>query len=258
MTSVFGHAYAHQYDALYGDKDYQAECDAVERFLTRYGTDSGASILDLGCGTGTHAMLLADRGHAVTGVDAAPAMLEQARAKSAQRPGAGAPRFVEGDIRTIALGQTFDVVLMMFAVLGYQTRNVDVAAALRTVRAHLRPGGIFICDVWFGPAVLSVGPTDRVKVIDEPGGQLHRAASGRLDVMHHTCRVEYQTWRTRGDQEVERTAEVHTMRYFHPLELEHFLSDAGMELCTMCPVDNLDAMPSLDSWNVWVCARTAC
>jgi SAM-dependent methyltransferase len=255
MTPVFGDAYARQYDALYGDKDYQAECEAVERLLARHGTGPTVSVLDLGCGTGTHALLLADRGHAVTGVDVAPAMLELARAKSAQRPRPGAPRFVEGDIRTVELGQTFDVTLMMFAVLGYQTRNADVAAALRTVRAHLRPGGMFICDVWFGPAVLSLGPSDRVKVIDEPGGQLHRSASGRLDVMHHTCLVEFHTWRTRGGREVERTAEKHTMRYFHPLELDLFLAAAGMELCTICPVDNLDAVPGLDTWNVWVCAR---
>jgi SAM-dependent methyltransferase len=202
-------------------------------------------------------MLLAERGHSVTGVDVAPPMLELARAKSAQRPKSGAPRFVEGDIRTVELGQTFDVALMMFAVLGYQTRNADVAAALRTVRAHLRPGGMFICDVWFGPAVLAIGPSDRVKVIDEAGGQLHRSASGRLDVMHQTCLVEFQTWRTHGGREVERTVEAHTMRYFHPLELELFLCNAGMELCTICPVDDLDAVPGLDTWNVWVCARAA-
>lgn len=255
MTPVFGNTYAGQYDALYGNKNYPHECDAVQRLLERYGTGPAVSVLDLGCGTGTHAMLLADRGYTVTGVDISLSMLDQARGKSARRPGDHAPQFVEGDIRTVKLNQSFDVVLMMFAVLGYQTRNADVAAALRTVRNHLRPGGLFICDVWFGPAVLAVGPSDRVKVIDEPGGQLHRVASGRLDVMQHTSRVEYHCWRTRAGIEVERTTESHTMRYFYPLELELFLSDAGMELCTICPVDDLDTVPTLDTWNVWVCAR---
>lgn len=257
MTPVFGNDYARQYDALYGDKNYSSECDAVELLLARFGDGSSTSVLDLGCGTGTHAMMLTDRGHSVIGVDVAPAMLDVARAKAALRTGSGAPQFVEGDIRTINLAHQFDAVLMMFAVLGYQTRNADVAAALRTVRMHLRPGGLFICDVWFGPTVLSVGPSHRVKVIDEPGGQLHRAASGRLDVMHQTCLVEYETWRTRDGVETERTMEGHTMRYFHPLELELFLSDAGMELCTIRPVNDLDAEPGLDTWNVWVCARLA-
>ncbi len=252
MSTAFGPSYARQYDALYGDKDYQAECDALAELMRRHARGATSTVLDLGCGTGTHDMLLSDRGHRVTGVDISVAMLDQARAKVAQRSGTEAPEFLEGDVRTVRLGRTFDVVLMMFAVLGYQTGNADVTAAMRTVRAHLRPGGLFICDVWFGPTVLSVGPSDRVKVVDEPGGQLHRVASGRLDVMHHTCRVEYRSWRTRGGQEFDRTAEEHTMRYFFPLELDHYLEEAGFRRRAMCPVGNLDAEPGLDSWNVWV------
>jgi SAM-dependent methyltransferase len=259
MSGVFEKSYAHQYDALYGEKDYPAECDAVEELFRRHGRGPMHSILDLGCGTGTHALLLAERGYAVTGVDRSAAMLGLAREKMKRGVagrGLATPEFIEGDIRTLRLGRTFDAVLMLFAVLGYQTGDADVAAAMRTVASHLRPGGVFICDVWFGPAVLAIGTSDRLKVIDGPDGQLHRTSSGQLDPANHTCRVHFRTWRTNGSRVTDESIEEHTMRYFFKPELERFLAGAGLESCAISPFDDLDALPSPATWNVWACGRS--
>jgi SAM-dependent methyltransferase len=255
VTNPFGLVYADQYDRLYRQKNYDAECDAIEELLRRYGVGATETILDLGCGTGSHATRLADRGYLLTGVDRSTAMLSHARAKAASRTGAGVPEFLEGDVRSIELGRTFDAVLMMFAVLGYQTKNDDVVAALRTVRQHIRHGGLFIFDVWFGPAVLAVRPSDRLAVIEDGGAQILRAASAQIDVMTHTCRVKYQVWRMVGDEVAARSEEEHTMRFFFPLELEHLLAEQGLEPCAVRPFDDLDGIPGLDTWNVWVCAR---
>ena len=257
MSGVFEPAYAHHYDALYGEKNYAAECDAIEELFRRYSATPPRALLDLGCGTGTHALLLSERGYAVTGVDRSPAMLALAREKieNAVTRVRVRPEFLEGDIRALQLGRTFDAALMLFAVLGYQTSDADVSAAMRSVASHLRPGGVFICDLWFGPAVLAIGTSDRVKVIDEPGGQLHRTSSGLLDTANHTCRVNFQTWRTIGDRVVDESAEAHTMRYFFQPELERFFNDAGLELCAISPFENLDVQPGPGTWNVWVCGR---
>jgi hypothetical protein len=50
--TVFGAEYAASYDELYGDKDYQAECELIDGVFKRYAHGSIASVLDLGCGTG--------------------------------------------------------------------------------------------------------------------------------------------------------------------------------------------------------------
>src|SRR5206468_3380563 len=114
------------------------------------------TVLDLGCGTGNHALPLARRGFSVTGVDRSPGMLEQAAQKSsASGLGDKAPDFKQGDLRELDLHQQFDAALMMFAVLGYQLTNENVASALATVRRHLKPGGLFVFDIWYGPAVLA-------------------------------------------------------------------------------------------------------
>ena len=259
MTDVFEQPYARQYDALYGEKDYAAECDAVEELFRRHAKGPTHALLDLGCGTGTHALLLARRGYAVTGVDRSPAMLALARKKAEvadTRMIATPPVFAQGDVRTAQLGRSFDAALMMFAVLGYQTADADVAAAMRTVASHLRPGGLFVCDLWYGPAVLAIGTSDRVKVIDTPDGQLHRTSSGTVDRAHHTCRVDFRTWRVVGGKTADESAESHTMRYFFEDELAKFLDAAGMDLCAVHPFENLHARPTDANWNIWVCART--
>jgi len=51
-------AYASSYDGLYRDKDYEAECDFLEQIFARYARAPIRTILDLGCGTGGHALAL--------------------------------------------------------------------------------------------------------------------------------------------------------------------------------------------------------
>jgi len=75
VSEVFGREYASVYDALYRNKDYEGEVDLIERILAEHGASGPRRLLDLGCGTGNHALPLARRGHTVLGVDRSASML---------------------------------------------------------------------------------------------------------------------------------------------------------------------------------------
>src|SRR6266567_477654 len=173
--AVFGADYANAYDVLYQDKDYASECDLIERVFAEYAAGRRVrSVLDLGCGTGGHAVPLAEHGYEVVGVDRSAEMLRHAVERSrTDRDAAHAarrgPRFELGDIGSIDLRREFDAVVMMFAVLGYQVTNEAVQAALASARRHLAAGGLLFGDLWYGPAVLAQRPSERVKVIELPG-----------------------------------------------------------------------------------------
>ena len=141
--NVFGD-YANYYDTLYREKDYEKDCDFLEQILEELSSEPISRILDLGCGTGGHALPLARRGYDVTGVDRSEQMLAIARAKAVQAN--LSVEFRQGDIRNLELGQTFDAVISMFAVMSYQTTNDDIMSAFHTAKRHLEPGGLFVFD----------------------------------------------------------------------------------------------------------------
>lgn len=250
---TFGKVYADAYDLFYNDKDYEAECDMIEEVFRRYGSGNIKTILDLGCGTGNHAVPLSRRGYNVTGVDCSAEMLSHARNKISSEE--NQPVFLGGDLLSLNLNQQFDAVLMMFAVLGYQTTNNDVFAALRVVRNHLKPGGLYVFDVWYGPAVLTIRPGDKVKIIPTEKGKIIRTTSGSLDILNELAEVRYYVIHMRNNSVLAEGEEVHTMRYFFPQELTFFLSQAGLEMLLLRAFGNLDQEPSEDSWNALVVAK---
>ena len=258
MNDVFGSVYADQYDWLYADKDYGAECDFIEQIFRRFATRPIRSILDLGCGTGGHAIPLAQRGYEVTGADISADMLAQAQRKATatfnvQR--SDVPTFRHGDLRTTELDCTFDAVLMMFAVLSYQRTNDDLAAALATVRRHLVPGGLFVCDFWYGPAVLAQRPSERVKVIEQDSGRVIRLVRPTLDTLHHTVRVDYHLLRLHDRTLLAETQEQHLMRFLFPQELAYFASVAGLKVEHLCPFMALEQSPTEQDWNAAAVAK---
>ena len=250
---VFDKAYAGTYDTLYQDKDYEAECDFLEQVFARHAQSPIRTILDLGCGTGGHALPLAERGYAVTGVDRSETMLSEARHKAqtlASDFGLRTPDFVVGDIRTLDLGRTFDAVIAMFAVISYQTTNEDLAAALRTARRHLGPGGLFVFDAWFGPGVLAQRPTDRLKKIESNGERIIRFAHPELDVREHIVSVNYKVLRIRGKRILEEVDELHKMRFLFPKEVEFYLAENELKLLHLCPFMKLERVIAESDWNV--------
>lgn len=254
MSVTFGAAYARAYDALYEEKDYESECDLLLGFL-RDGDGEVHRILDLGCGTGSHALVLGKRGIDVVGVDRSADMINVARQKAAEMPADHRPSFVVADIGELRLAERFDVVLMMFAVLGYQRTNEEVSKALATARAHLDAGGLLAFDVWYGPAVLSEGPSQRIKLVETDAKRIIRVASSNLDTRNHLCTVDYRLWALEGARLAEEVTESHPMRFFFPLELELFLDQAGFSLLRLGGFPDFYADPNQSTWNALALAQ---
>ena len=247
--SVFSEVYAGQYDGLYASKNYQSECDLVEDAVRRYATSKPVSLLDVGCGTGGHAIEMVQRGYVVTGVDLSQPMLDLAAEKSGAQLFSQQPQWVCGDVRNFETGHQYDLAIMMFAVVGYLTTNNDVLAGLRNVRRHLKPGALFVCDFWSGPSVLAVRPIDRVREVITQSGKVIRAASTTLDITNHTADVTFKLWTLANDRLVSETAETHHLRYFFPQEFALFLSNTGFELQSLSAFPSLEAPLTNESWN---------
>ena len=255
MKEVFQSSYAEIYDRVYQDKDYILECDVIEQLFKAHGKGSMREVLDLGCGTGNHAIPLARRGYNVVGVDRSEAMLLHAERKAAEAGIKENLAFHRSDVRSLELGRQFDAALMMFAVLGYQLTNADVLAALRAARRHVRIDGLLIFDVWYGPAVLKQGPSLRTKTVSGSGSQITRSSSGTLDASRHICEVQFDVVKSEAGRTLEKTQETHLMRFFFPLELELFMETSEFSLIQLASFPHIDREPDETTWNVLGVAR---
>lgn len=228
-TAVFN-GYARYYDLLYRDKDYAAEADYIARLIRRF-HPKAQTILELGSGTGIHASLLVEKGFMVHGVERSPEML--ARSLSlAGKMGIkhNRPVFSLGDIREARLNGRFDAVIALFHVISYQTTNQDVTAAFETARHHLNHGGVFIFDVWYGPAVLTERPAVRTKRMADEKIEVTRLAEPELHLNENRVDVHYHiSVRDLAANTVAEMKETHPMRYFFKPEIERIADQAGFQ-----------------------------
>lgn len=254
VMNVFGKEYAAVYNYLYRDKNYMEECDFIEKVFKRSGIKV-KSILDLGCGTGGHALVLARRGYNVVGVDRSKEMLKIAKnkAKNANLD----IEFIEGDITNINLNRKFDAVISMFAVMSYQTTNSAIENVCKTAKKHLFAGGIFLFDCWFGPAVLVEKPCVRVKEINlNKNEKIIRFTEPVLDILNHTVETRFKVLRIRNSCVVNETNESHLMRFLFPQEIKYFLEIAGFKKIEFCPFLKLGKSLTEHDWNMTVIAKT--
>jgi SAM-dependent methyltransferase len=123
---------------MWGDPaiEYADYCAHVTALVRQYSERPAVTLLDIGCGGGKNALNL-KRDFTVTGLDLSPTMLAQAKDLNPECT------FVQGDMRTFALGSTFDAVLMDDAIAHMNCRT-DLVAALRAAHAHLNPGGVLV------------------------------------------------------------------------------------------------------------------
>lgn len=245
--------YASYYDLVYSDKDYDGECDFLEQIFEKYCANPPKTILDVGCGTGNHLIPLAKRGYNVSGIDISEEMLAIARARS-KKDGLSV-ELNEADLRRFDLKSKFDVCICMFAVLGYINKNADIHSALCAIRKHLHPGGLFVFDVWYGPAVMDVGATSRLKIVQRNGLKLYRFAEPTRRNDDHICDVNYYFIATAQKRVVYEGEELHSMRYYFKDELNSFLTRSRLEPIKICSFMRLDEKPSRSTWNIVVVSK---
>ena len=118
----------------------------------------GGPVLELACGSGRLTLPLARGGREVVGLDVSPAMLDAARVK-AVRAGLEV-RWVRGDMETFDLNGRFGLILVSCNSLGHLTEPDALDRALRRIREHLAPGGLFAFDV-VNPRRPQLRPPDR-------------------------------------------------------------------------------------------------
>ena len=164
-------------------------------------------------------------------------------------------RFDRGDIRTFRVEEQFDAVISLFHVMSYLTTTRDLEAAFTTAKTHLKSGGIFIFDCWYGPAVLSDRPTIRIKRLETEEILVTRIAEPIMHPNDDRVDVNCQVFiKDKMSNAVEELRETHAMRYLFKHEIDYLFDQVGIQL-----IDYREWMTNkvagFDTWGIYFMGR---
>lgn len=213
---LFDERYVGFYEGL--DRAPLAEGDVT--FLERaLDLSPGMSVLDLGCGQGRHAIPLAERGYAVTGLDLSATMLQRAR-RFADERGVGV-RWLERRMEDLEGLGPFDAVVCLYTVLGFYGDEGDLAV-LRAVHDVLAPGGVLGLDVTNFAATLARLPP---VVWRESATSVNRERNVYEPLTGWLVSERTRFLKAGGVQELPSSR----VRAYLPHELRRLLTAAGLE-----------------------------
>jgi ubiquinone/menaquinone biosynthesis C-methylase UbiE len=213
------HALAKSYDRLTSDVDYQATVDFYFEILKREGLNPKTAV-DLACGTGSVAMLLAEKGMQVTAVDLSAEMLSEAAQKAADME--NPPFFVCQPLQALQLPRGVDLAVCALDSLDYITDPDDCAEAIRRIYRVLNPGGIFIFDVNTPEKLRAM---DGQVFLDEDE-DVFCVWRGEFDEQTNICSYGMDLFQRQGSV-WRRSCEEHREYAYTAEQLQGFLRQAG-------------------------------
>lgn len=206
------------YDLLYqNDKDHAAEATLLGK-LIRELNPAAATLLDVGCGTGSHARAFIDSGFTVDGIDLEPAFVELARTKCPEGT------FWVGDMAALEVPRRYDVVTCLFSAIGYVHTEDELRKTIAGMSAALNPGGVLIVDPWFEPGQLTHG---WISVLVGKGDDVTVCRMSRTLVEGTVSRMEFEYLIGRPSG-IERRRETHSLSLFTQPQMEAAFTEAGL------------------------------
>lgn len=206
------------YDQLTTDVPYVRWANYLEKQFARH-KNPIRSIVELGCGTGTLAAILAARGYQVTAVDLSPDMLSVAAEKCEELD----VQLVCQDMSKLALPMQADAVICCLDSLNYVTRPAQVQRTFQRVFRTLKPGGLFLFDVKTPYALESA---DGQVYIDE-NEEVYCVWRGEYDARRRICGYGIDLFALQEDGSWWRDGEYHEEYAYTMEELSAWLGEAG-------------------------------
>jgi SAM-dependent methyltransferase len=207
------------YEAIYRGrgKDYESEATTAVG-LIRERKPKAMSLLDVGCGTGSHLRYFADAFDHAEGMDLNEAMIAVARTNLPTVP------VRQGDMRQFDLRRRFDALTCMFSAIGNISGTDELDATLQSFTHHLNPGGVLVLEPWWFPEnfIPQYIGGDVVQVDGRTIARISRSVrqgdASRMEVHYVVAGPESGIW---------HFTDTHVMALYHRHEYEAAFARAG-------------------------------
>ena len=253
MTSYSGR-HAEFYDLFYADKPYPQEAAFVAKCLRTYSVGSTDHLLELACGTGSHALELEQLGYKIVATDYSEDMLHRARQKASERSSQVEFQLLNM-IQLEPGGAPFDGAYCLFDSIGYVATNEALLQLFQGVHKHLRPDGLFVFEFWHAAAMLRHYDPVRVRRWEMDHGSLLRISETTLDYARQVSNVLYSIYELKADGTYSSLTELQVNRYFLVQEMAAFMTAGGFAPVKWFAGFTMDENISDKTWHIVAVAR---
>jgi SAM-dependent methyltransferase len=155
-----------------------------------------------------------------------------------------------GDLRNGSWGGPFSAAIALFHVMSYLSTPEDFNAALRNIRRHLMPGGLFAFDFWSGAGVLADPPVIRSKTVPWKDGAIRRTSFPQTDPTTQSIeiRMKLEVLESPKGSPNESFEEIHRMRFLFPEDIQKSSKECGFICEQLCEWGSEGTEPPV-SWN---------
>jgi len=154
MNSTFA-KYAKYYDKIYLDKPYEEESKYISRILKK----KNLRILEVGCGSGEHALKFNNLGYKITAIDSSKQMILIAKKKSQKI------KFLNRDGLYYRSKEKFDAIILLFHVINFFKTLKELKYFFITASYNLKKDGLLICDFININALKKFPPAKEIKTV---------------------------------------------------------------------------------------------
>jgi ubiquinone/menaquinone biosynthesis C-methylase UbiE len=251
---IYDGRHAELYDLFYGAKPYAAEAGYLHGLLQRFSERPVQRVLDIACGTGSHAIELEKLGYEIVGSDLSEDMLARAREKAGTT--SSAIRFERHDMRTLDVGaRPFDAVLCLFDAIGHVQTTAAIKQTFGAVHRHLRDDGLFVLEFWHAAAMAGRHDPQRVRRWGTEHGEILRLSETTVDLALQCATVQHAIYDLRRDGTYQTAVERQVNRFFSLQEMSTLLDDCRFDVLKYYSGFSPDENLTPDSWHIVLVAR---
>lgn len=231
---------AQYYDMLYGKKENILEdCNFLELAFKKYCPYKPSEILDIGCGTGNHAIELVKRGYKVIGIDQSKRMIEEAKTKATGTKN-GLLFFIQ-NMKNIELPRKNDCAICLFNSFGYLIDQNDLKKFFYRLQNCLKKDSLFIFEFW---NIGAVKPTPYKKWTkrQQENLVLYRLETTNFQVETNILESEKEFIIKDGKKILDNFKEIHKLKCYTIFEIQQLLENNNFQLISVFNFENKNKM----------------
>ena len=217
--------YSEVYDFLFENEiDYDKDVAFVKKLITPHSYQQEVTVLDLGCGTGTHAIKLAKEGFKVIGIDISEKMIKRAIEKAKKED--VFVEFLVQDMKKVNIPTKVDCAISLFGSFSYLLSNADLKKFFGSLNRYLKKGGFLVLDI-VNREGASKGRFLKWRLKEKGNKIVIRLNESELDEKTGLIKGVYHFLIIENRRLIDRFTEIHTIRTYALDEIKKILQDYG-------------------------------